>query len=131
MKTASKTALLILGSAFSLALFSTPALRAADPATPPAAAAKKLPLTAMIEKAAHPAENAPPFILKLKNDSSASIKVSGKVLLSVHAHNMDKARLVPAHVVEAGQTMTITDLAALDKVIVSADGFAPLEIEIK
>ena len=126
----SKTALLTLGCALSLALFSAPALKA-DSATPPAAAAKKLPLTATFEKAAHPAENTPPFILKLKNDSSASIKVSGKVLLSVVAHNADKARPVPAHVIEAGQTMTIGDLAALDKVILTADGFSPLELEVK
>ena len=129
MKSLSKTALLTLGCALSLVLFSAPALRAADPAT--AAAAKKLPLTATIEKAAHPAENTPPFILTLKNDSKATITVSAKVLLSVVAHNVDKARIVPAHAIEAGKTMKIADLAALDKVVVSSEGYAPLEIKVK
>ena len=124
MKSLFKSALLTLGCALSLALFSVPALKAAD-------TAKKLPLTATIEKAAHPAENTPPFILTLKNDSKASIKVSAKVLLSVVAHNVDKARIVPAQVIDAGKAITIADLAALDKVIVSAEGYAPLEIEIK
>lgn len=131
MKSLSKTALLTLGCALSLVLFSAPALWAADATTAPAAAAKTLPLTATIEKAAHPAENAPPYVLHLKNTSHDSVKVSGKVLLSVVSHNVDKARPVPAQVIEAGKSLTIADLAALDKVIISAEGYAPLEIEIK
>ena len=43
----------------------------------------------------------------------------------------DKARMVPAEVVAPGATMKIADLAALDKVTVMADGFAPLELEVK
>ena len=129
MKSLSKTALLTLGCALSLVLFSAPALQATE-ATPPAVAAKTLPLASTIEKAAHPAENAPPYVLHLKNTSHDSIKVSGKVLLSVQSHNVDKARPVPAHVIEAGQSMTISDLAALDIVVVSAEGYAPLKVEI-
>jgi hypothetical protein len=47
------------------------------------------------------------------------------------SHNRDKARHVPAHVIEAGKTWTVDGLAALDKVTVAAPGFAPLELEVK
>lgn len=122
-----KTTLFALGCALSLTLLTAPSLKA-DTTAP---ALKALPLSHTIEKAAHPAENTPPFSLKLKNDSKAALKVSGKILLSVHSHNADKARAVPEHVIEAGQSMTIDGLAALDIVTVSAEGFAPLKVEIK
>jgi len=104
------------------AFMAAPTMQAADKA--PA-----LPMTATFEKVA--STEKPPFVLKLKNDSKAALKVSAKVLLSVAAHNADKARMVPAEVVAPGATMKIADLAALDKVTVMADGFAPLELEVK
>ena len=105
-----------------LAFVAAPTLQASDKA--PA-----LPMTATFTKAA--SAEKPPFVLNLKNDSKAALKVSAKVLLSVVAHNADKARMVPAEVVAPGHTMTISGLAALDKVTVMADGFAPLELEVK
>ncbi|HVZ63996.1 MAG TPA: hypothetical protein VG936_05355 [Lacunisphaera sp.] len=103
-----------------LAFVFAPAAQAAEPA---------LPVTPKIEKTK--ATDHPPFVLTLKNDSKATLKLSAKVLLSVVAHNADKARAVPAQDVAAGATMKIADLAAMDKVIVTADGYAPLEIEVK
>jgi RecB family endonuclease NucS len=102
------------------AFVAAPTLQAAD---------KALPLTPTITKVA--SAEKPPFVLKLKNDSKETLKVSAQVLLSVAAHNADKARNIPAEVVEPGQTMTIADLAALDVVTVTADGYAPLKVEVK
>jgi hypothetical protein len=123
-------ALLALACACSLALVSVPALSAADSAVlqPLADKAPALPLTATFEKGTN-TEGAP-FVLKLKNDSKASLKVNGKVLLAVVHHAMDKARALPEQTVEAGQVMTVKDLSADDKVLLSAEGFAPLEIKV-
>lgn len=103
-----------------LAFVFAPAAQAADQA---------LPVTPKIENTK--ATDHPPFVLTLKNDSNATLNLKAKVLLSVVAHNADKARAVPAQDVAAGATMTISDLAAMDKVIVMADGYSPIEIEIK
>lgn len=103
-----------------VALIAVPASHAAD---------KAAPLTATFEKVAM--ADHPPYVLKLKNDSSETLKVSAKVLLSVAAHNADKARMVPAEEVAAGATMTVKDLAAMDKVTVMVEGYANLELEVK
>jgi len=114
-----RNALLALACAFVLSLVSVPALQAAD---------KALPLTPTFEKAAG-AEGAP-FVLKVKNTSKESVKVSCKVLLAVVHHAMDKARVLPEQTVNAGAVLTIKDLSADDKVILSAAGYAPLEIKV-
>jgi len=112
-------ALLALACAFVLSLVAIPALQAAD---------KPLPVTATFEKVA--STEGTPFVLHLKNDSKDTLKLSGKVLLSVVNHAMDKARAVPEQSVEAGKVMTVTGLSGDDKVIVSAAGFAPLEVKV-
>jgi len=120
-------ALVTLGCAL-LALVAVPAIRAttADAAKP---AAAKLPLTATFEKVTT-AEAGPPYVLHLKNDSKATVKVSGKVLLSVAFHSSSKARNVPEHAIEAGASWSIGELAANDKVILTAEGFAPMELTV-
>ena len=112
-------ALLALACAFVLSLVAIPALQAAD---------KPLPVTATFEKVA--STEGTPFVLHLKNDSKDTLKLSGKVLLSVVNHAMDKARAVPEQSVEAGKVMTVSGLSGDDKVIVSAAGFAPLEVKV-
>lgn len=107
---------LIAGLAFAL-----PAAQAADKA--PA-----LPLKTTIEKVA--SAEGTPFVLHLKNESKDSLKISGKVLLAVVHHAMDKARAVPETTVAAGASMTIKDLSADDRVILNATGHEPLEIRI-
>lgn len=114
-----RSALLALACAFALALVSAPALQASD---------KALPLTPTFEKVTG-VEGAP-FVLHLKNNSKDSLKVSGKVLLAVVHHAMDKARVLPEHSVEAGAIMTIKELSADDKVILTAAGYAPLEVKV-
>jgi hypothetical protein len=113
-----RSVLLTVACAFGLMLLPLATLQAAD---------KPLPLTPTFEKAA---SGEAPFVLKLKNDSKDTLKLSAKVLLSVVNHAMDKARLVPEQSVEAGHALTIKDLTADDKVIVSAAGYAPLEVKV-
>jgi hypothetical protein len=122
--------LLVLISAFSLAFLSVPAASASTtPALQPRADKEpSLPLSATFEKM--PSSEGTPFVLKLKNDSKATLKVGGKVLLSVVNHAMDKARALPEQTLEAGQVWTIKDLSPDDKVLLTAHGFAPMEIKV-
>ncbi len=111
--------------ALTLGLAPLPALRAADePAHKPAS----LPLSPDFEKAADP--DSGPYVLTLTNTSSATVTVSGKVLLSVAYHAESKARILPAHAIEAGKTWSIKGLAATDKVILSSPGFLSLELVV-
>lgn len=119
--------LLALACLLSFTLGSVPALQA-DTATLQPLADKAAPLTGTFEKVAG-AEGAP-FALKLTNTSKDTLKVSGKVLLAVVHHAMDKARVLPEQTVEAGASWTIKELSADDKVILTVAGFAPLEFRV-
>ncbi len=123
-------ALFALACAFALTLASVPALQAVELAVlqPLADKVPALPLTGTFEKMT--GGSAAPFVLKLKNDSKETLKVSGKVLLAVVHHAMDKARALPEQTIEAGHVWTIKDLSADDKVILTAPGFAPLELSV-
>jgi hypothetical protein len=125
-----KAGLLALGFACAFALARTPALRAADSAllTPADDKGAALPVTYTFDKSAD--ADTGPYVLNLKNTSNSSITVSGKILLSVFFHADSKARAVPEHVIEAGQTWAISGLAANDKVVLSAPGFASLELTV-
>jgi len=118
-----KSALLALGVALSLVVVPAVTLNAAE-----TAAAKSLPLKHSFKKVT--GENGP-HELKLTNTSKESIKVGAKVLLSVYSHASDKARVLPEETIAPGKYWTITKLAAMDKVIISAEGYAPLELEVK
>ena len=103
-------------------------VRADTFAATPRADAPVLPLSHTFEKVE--SAHGTPFVLKVKNDSKVTLKLSGHVLLSVVNHAMDKARPLPEHSLDAGATWTITELTADDKVILKADGYAPLEIRV-
>ena len=122
-----RTALLILGCALSLVLLPIQALRAADAA--PATAKAALPLSHSLTKVTGGEKG--PFVLTLKNDSKAAVTVTAKVLLAVAYHAESKARNLPAQKIDAGHDWKIADLAAEDKVILTAEGFAPLTIVVK
>jgi len=124
-----RTFLLTLCCALGLAVAALPAAQAADAAKPADHAAKALPLAPTFEKIAG-AATGPQYVLKLKNTSAAALKASAKIQLSVVAHNAPKFREVPAQTVAAGQVMTITELSSLDKVMIHAEGFAPLELTV-
>jgi hypothetical protein len=125
-----RAALIALGCAFSLALVQIPALKAADSAAspPPADKAPSLPLTATFEKVTG-AERGP-YVLKLTNVSKDALKASAKLFPSVAWHGDTKARNLPEHVIDPGQVWAIGDLAAADKLIITAMGFAPLELVV-
>ena len=125
-----RTALFAFGCALSLVLVQTAALKAADPAGPdaPAVKARSLPVTTTVEKVAN-AESGP-YVLNVKNTSPDALKVSAKVLLAVAFHMDSKARNVPAHVIDPGQTWKIADLAAGDRIVLTAEGFAALEVTV-
>jgi len=123
-------AALCVGCALGLALLSAPALRAAGaPALPSLDdKAPALPLAATFTKVE--GAEAGPYVLKLQNTSKDSLKVAARVLTSLPSHADRKTRDIPEHVIEAGQTWTISDLAASDKVTVTSPGFAPLELTV-
>ena len=107
-----------------------PALKAADAAAMPPMAGKapSLPLTATFEKGT--AREMGPYVLKFKNDSKDALKVSAKILLSVAFHMGSKNWDLPEHVIDPGQVWAIPDLSAGDKISITAQGFAPLELVV-
>jgi hypothetical protein len=122
-------ALAAIAAACALALVQGPAARAAGSSTLASLddKAPSLPIATSFAKA--DGEDGP-YVLSVKNTSGSSISVSAKVLLSVYFHADSKARNIPAHEVDAGQTWTIPGLAANDKVTLSSEGFAPLELTV-
>ena len=124
-----KSALLAMGVALSLApvaLLNAASTEVMQPLTDKAAPA--LPLTHTLSKVEG---EKGPHELKLTNTSHAALKVNVKILLSVFSHASDKAKVLPEHTIEAGKDMTISQLAALDKVIITSEGHASLEVEVK
>lgn len=119
-----------LGCALSLLLIQAPVLRAADTAalSPLDDKAPALPLSPAFEKVAN-GENGP-YVLKLTNISKDSIKAAAQILASVTFHATAKERNIPEQVIDPGQVWTITELAATDKIVISAKGFAPLELTV-
>ena len=122
--------MIVLGCALGLVFAPSPALRAASTTALPTLddKAPSLPLTSTLDKVA--GAEAGPYVLKLQNVSKDALTVSAKVLLSLPSHADRKARDVPEHVIDPGQAWTIGDLAAGDKVTITAPGFAPLELTV-
>lgn len=126
-----RSALIALGCSLILSLSALPVARAAEARTiqPMADKAPSLPLTATFAKAAG-AGAGPQYVLNLKNTSKNAVTVSAKITLSVVYHSSAKTRELPAHVIDPGQVWTIPELASLDKVSITAEGFAPLELTV-
>lgn len=115
----SRNILFSLACALGLMLLPIASLHAAD---------KALPVTTSFEKDAH--ATGAPIVLKVTNTSKETLHVSGKVLLAVVHHAADKARAVPDHTLKGGETLTIKELSAEDKVLLSAHGYETLTIEV-
>lgn len=122
--------LIITGCLLGLAVAFAPALRAAPNEAKSKAAdkAQALPLTATFAKDKK-AEGAP-YTLTLKNVSAHAVKVKAKILLAVAFHADNKAKNLPEHAIDAGKDWAIPGLAAQDKVVLTAEGFAPLELVV-
>jgi hypothetical protein len=125
-----RKALIALGCAFSLAIVQIPSARAGDAAAlrPLDDQAPSLPLTTSFEKGTDP--DIGPYVLNLKNVSKNALKVSVKIHLSVAFHANNKDRNITDHVIDPSQVWTVSDLAAGDKVTITSDGFAPLELTV-
>lgn len=119
--------LLAVGCTLGATLLQPAAARAADLRQLEDKAAS-LPLSATFDKVS--GTEGGPYVLKLKNTSGDSLSVSGKVVLAVPFHGNTKERPIAAHTVDAGQTWSISDLSAGDKVTLMAMGYAPLELTV-
>lgn len=115
------------------AFIALPATHATPTSLQPLAdAAKKatpLPLSTSFEKGT-PGENGGPYALKLQNTSKSSLTVSATIIWSVASHNRARTINLPPREIVAGDTWTISDLAAEDRVILSADNFEKLEVKV-
>ncbi len=123
--------MLALGCVVSLALvqIAVVSAHAAPAAKTSVEKATKLPVSARFHKTK--AKEGTTYELKLKSKAKEPLTVQVTVYLSVVAHNADKARVEPPHVIAPKDTYTVSGLAALDKVVVAADGYAPLELVVK
>ncbi len=124
------SALMALSCALCLAIVQIPAVKAADAVAlrPVEDKAPSLPLSYSFEKVTD-GENGP-YLLKLKNTSNDAVRASAQILSSVASHENSKVRNIPEHAIDPGQVWTIDELAATDKVTISATGFAPLELTV-
>jgi hypothetical protein len=117
-----------------LALSSLLALGAAtaraDTAAPASSATSQSsgPLIATFDKATDTDKG--PYILTLKNNGDHSLKVTVEIQSSAAAHNDAKDKTKKHHI-KAGQSWTIPNLAAGDKVNVTADGITPLALTVQ
>lgn len=125
------TAPLFLTATLLLALAPVSSATANDHTAPQPTAEKaaKPPLESSFSKE-KTGETAGLHVLTLKNISQQPVKISGVVALSVVVHNRDKTRTVPSQVLEAGKTARVEGLASHDKVTITAEGFAPLELTV-
>ncbi|HEY1793965.1 MAG TPA: hypothetical protein VGG34_13700 [Opitutaceae bacterium] len=118
---------LALSLALGLTLASALPARADAPRTALDDKAPAMPVTATFDKGTDP--NLGPYILNLRNDSKDSLKVSVTIHLSVAFHASRRDRTAD-HAIDAGQIWTVQDLAANDKVTVTAGGYAPLNLTV-
>lgn len=125
-----RAGLIAIGCAFVFAVAHIPAARAADSAALQRLEDKapSLPLSYSFEKVTEGESG--PYVLHLKNISNGAITVDVQVTSSVTFHANSKVRSLTGHVIDPGQVWTVTELAATDKVVVSAKGFAALELTV-
>jgi hypothetical protein len=70
-----------------------------------------------------------PYVLAVKNTGAHALKVHVAVVESVKSHAKPRDRK-HEYTIEAGAAASIEELAAGDKVTVSAEGFEPLELTV-
>ena len=89
--------------------------------------APSLPLTASFGMG-EPGENGGPHTLTLTNTSEEALTVNATIIWSVVSHNRTKTIELPAQEMAAGGTWVIDDLAAEDRIVLTAEGYAKLEL---
>jgi hypothetical protein len=90
--------------------------------------APALPVTASFGKGT-PGENGGPYALTLTNTSDKALTVNATIIWSVASHNRARTIELPAHEIAAGGTWVVNDLAAEDRIILTAEGYAKLELK--
>ena len=98
------------------------AVTAADDAMP------ALPLKAEFGKGT-PGENGGPYAVTLTNTSDKALTVNATIIWSVTSHNRPRTIELPAKEIAAGGTWKIDDLAAEDRIVLTAEGYAKLELK--
>lgn len=120
-------AALVLGGLLSLAFGAVLAPAADQPALQPRADhAPALPVSTSIAKV--DGEKGP-YVLSVKNTGAHALKVHVAVVESVKSHAKPRDRK-HEYTIEAGAAASIEELAAGDKVTVSAEGFASVELTV-
>lgn len=102
----------------------------ADTAAPAASTNSQAsgPLVASFDKATDADKG--PYVLTLKNNGDHTLKVTVEIQASAASHN-DAKNKTKKHHIKAGQSWTVPNLAAGDKVNVTADGIAPLALTVQ
>jgi hypothetical protein len=117
---------LFLGCTLSLASFAVSAKADSLAAQPRADKPAALPVATTFTKTEG---DKGPYVLTVTNTSAAALKGSIVVVESVKFHAKAGQRKLDFNLA-AGKSTTVETLAAQDKVTVSAEGFAPLELTV-
>ena len=101
----------------------------ADTATASASANAQAsgPLVATFDKATDTDKG--PYVLTLKNNGDHTLKVTVEIQYSAASHNDAKDKTKKHHI-KAGQSWAVSNLAAGDKITVTADGISPLALTV-
>lgn len=91
--------------------------------------APQLPLSGTFARGT-PGQNGGPYVLTLTNTSNQKLVVSGTIVWSVTSHNRANTIKLPARELGAGESWSIDDLAAEDRVILEADGYEKIEFTV-
>lgn len=121
--------LLALGSVLALGLLPATQAAGTEIRQPLAAEAKPLPFSTAFEKG-EPGENGGPYVLVLTNTAAEALKVQGSIIWSVASHNRANTIKLPERVIEPGGTWKIADLAVEDRVVLTAEGYATLDVKV-
>lgn len=89
--------------------------------------ASELPLEASFG-AGVPGDNSGPYAVTLTNTSDTTLAVAATITFSVQSHNRPQTMDLPAQEIAPGDTLVIDDLAAADQIVLTADGYAPMEL---
>ncbi len=90
--------------------------------------APQLPLSGTFARGT-PGENGGPYALTLTNTSKQNLSVRGTIVWSVTSHNRANTIKLPVRELAAGESWTIDDLAAEDRVILEAEGYEKIEFK--
>ncbi len=125
----SRVLALVACSAAALLLVSATTLASGSDLQPLAEkSAPPLPLSGTFARGT-PGENGGPYALTLTNMSKQKLSVAGTIVWSVTSHNRANTIKLPLRELAGGESWTIDDLAAEDRVILEAEGYEKIEFK--